>query len=318
MPEWPFFRHIRYWFLLVLVVLVVSALLWPSFRWGEHLLMTNVRNVALVQSLCLQPDCPVPTDDHLILKSEPGDDWRRSAGLNACQQLWLSRLYMAESPAKAATALEAAKACPRQDLVNAWGGNLAWAQGDRSLAYEFWSLLPASSLVRIGNRLILQEEVERGRTMLELVLERYGADLSGSNRRDLHTGLGHSYRAGGDWAKALHHYAQAVGLDPMDIESRFFLGMSLREDHQPDRALSVLEAGLDNLPVGRPGFVATYLVQLGLAYAAVGRTESALETFRSAQDWLAKERATWPETQRFIEEQIEGLVPQSKGHGQQP
>jgi len=232
--------------LLVCIVLAVIGLLVASFRLGKHLLPANLRNVALVQSLCLQADCLAPNDDRLILKSEPGEDWWEGTGLNACQQLWLSRLHMADSPAKAATALDAAKACPRQDLVNAWGGNLAWAQGDRRRASEFWSQLPASSLIRIGNRLILQEEVERGRAMLELVLERYAADLSISSRRDLHTGLGHSYRAGGRWADAVHHYTEALALNSVDIESRFFLGMSLREDQQPDSGISVLEAGLDH------------------------------------------------------------------------
>jgi tetratricopeptide (TPR) repeat protein len=286
-----------------ILLLVVSA---P----GENLLLTNLRNLALIRSLCRETDCATSVGGLWALHSEVGGAWRHGAGLDACQALWLSRLYSAESPVKAVAALETAKACPRRNLVNAWGGDLAWAQGDQDLAYDFWSQLPATSLSSGGYWLILQEEVQRGRTLLEIVERRYGFDLTFSQRLELYTRLGHSHRVEGKWAEAIRYYNLALDVDPMDTESRFYLGMCYRQNHQPHRALDVLEAGLGHLPPSRPGFASTYLVQLGLAYGEVGQGELAFETFRSAQEWLAEEKPPWPDLQRFIEEQMDALASQ--------
>jgi tetratricopeptide (TPR) repeat protein len=184
---------------------------------------------------------------------------------------------------------------------------LAWAQGDRSSARASWSQLPANSLIERGHGLLLQGDLERGRYLLQIVGEWYASDLSVVERSQLFNRLGDSYRLEGNWPQAIHYYTQALEVDSLDVEGRFHLGLSYRQNSQPDLAINLLEAGLEHLPSWRPGFVSTYLLQLGLAYKDVGRYASALAALRSAQEWLRDENPPWPDQQRFIDEQLKDL-----------
>lgn len=290
---------------------VAFALILAVSLMGRQPLRTNLQNLSLAHSLCWNIDCYSEGNPGLVLRLEPEDAWEQGKGLNVCQMVWLSRLRMSESPEAAEAALDVGIGCPRDELVTSWAGDLAWAQGHSHLATELWAQLPVDSLLGRGYQLMLDGDVERGRSLLEVVEERHGSELSVSQRWQLYTRLGHSYRIEANWPKAVDYYAQALNLTPSDTETRFFLGIGHLKNNHLDEAISVLTDGLDELPSARPGFVSTYLLQLGLAYKEAGQNELAVASLRSAQDWLQKESQPWPNQQRFIQEQLDWLVSQA-------
>jgi tetratricopeptide (TPR) repeat protein len=109
----------------------------------------------------------------------------------------------------------------------------------------------------------------------------------------------------GDWSRATDRYKAAHRLVPGSIEITFYLGMSYRQSGQPEKAVGILETGLDNLPANKPEFVSDYFVQLGLAYRESDAAAKAIPAFQQAQVWLGKLQTARPEQESFIQDLLD-------------
>lgn len=291
----------------ILALLATGLLL--LLTWDDEPVRANASNLTLAHSLCLDPTCNPRQDGAIGLLATLRGSWQQPDRLNPCQRLWLSRIQSPDSPDLALSTLETATSCPRKYLLWTWAGILAWNQGIRDKAGEQWAQLPASILVDRSYALMLAGDVERGRYILNLVLRDRESNLAKPLRQRLYARLGDSYRLEAQWPQAVPYYEQAFQLDPKDIETRFFLGQSLRGAGQPGKAVLVLEGGLIDLPEDREYFVSSYLVQLGLAYQDENRHTEAAKTLESAREWLAREDNPNQAELDFIQQLIDHLEP---------
>jgi tetratricopeptide (TPR) repeat protein len=275
--------------------------------WNGEPLKANANNLALAHSLCLDPTCYSNHDGELHVQSDPGPAWQHSDRLDVCQRLWLSRIQASTSPDLALSTLSDAASCPRKHLLWEWAGTLAWSRGLRKEAGVQWAQLPVNYLIEGSYALMVEGDLDRGRYILESVLHDHGLGLSQPMLTLLYAKLGDSYRLEAQWPQAATYYEQAWQLDPTNSEIRFYLGMSLREAGQAEKALPVLEGGLDGLPKDREYFVSSYSLQLGLAYQEVGRLAEAAKTFQSAKEWLEKEDSPAQTELDFIQQLIDHL-----------
>ena len=235
-----------------------------------------------------------------------------SNDLTACQMLWVSRLLASQSLESAKEAFGQAVDCRRQPLVVGWGGELAWLENDRDLAGQWWLKMDSGELVDWGYALLLDGGLEQGEFLLGLAVER-DSESSGQRPQQLSTApaadalfkLGHALRMRGDWSQATDRYEAAHRMAPENTEFAFYLGMSYRQIGQPEKAIAILEEGLDHLPSNKPGFASDYFVQLGLAYRETGSAAKAVTAFQQAQVWLDKLGTPRPEQEGFIQDLIE-------------
>jgi tetratricopeptide (TPR) repeat protein len=277
---------------------------------------TYLDNLRLLRALCLDDALDVPeerlTVQELPVCSLPAA-WRDGTAKDPCQKLWMSRLEAPGSLDQAGATLLEAGDCPRPDLVAAWSGELAWLQGDPQRAEEAWAQLSDKHLLGWGQSLILQNEMERARLMLDLVLRRGASEQGGPEMIRAMSILGDSLRLERRWDEASRYYEVVWRAKPGDSRTAFFLGMSYRHAGRPGEAVDVLEAGLESLSPVRPGAAANFHVQLGLVYAELGAADRAFQVFQTALDLL--DRAKEPNlTQRqFILKQLERLPNRPEG-----
>ena len=232
-----------------------------------------------------------------------------------CQLLWLSRVQASESLTIAQETFTQSTGCAREELVSAWGGQLAWLQNDRQMARHWWKNLSPSQIMNWGYALLIRDRTEEAKFLLELSLEQGGPNLSRLQSVQLLSNLGYEARLSEDWPQAIVYYQDALELAPEDASIHFRLGLSYRQNGQPQEAVRILERGLGHLPLTYYEFVSDYHVQLGQAYRESGRGEKALEAFQLAQAWLGKADSPSPERERLID----GLLDQSlKSHEGNP
>jgi tetratricopeptide (TPR) repeat protein len=252
-------------------------------------------------------------------QSEQADEWAHtwfSNDLTACQMLWASRLQASQSLESAKEAFGQAVDCRRQPLVVAWGGELAWLENDRQLARQWWQKMGTGDLADWGYALLLDERIEQGEVLLELAVEQEAGrsgqpsqwpltEPAASTGADALFRLGHALRMRGDWSQATDRYEAAHRMAPENTEVAFYLGMSYRQTGQPEKAVAMLEEGLEHLPTNRPGFVSDYFVQLGLAHRDGGSDAKAVKAFQQAKNWLDKLGTPRPEQEGFIQDLLD-------------
>ena len=117
----------------------------------------SLANIGLLKNLCDSangcPDLDVERADLAPVRPLPAA-WSDEEQLDGCQALWASRVAASESVEAAEEWLARAAECPREALVTWWTGHLAWLEGDKDLAMERWSHLPADYLIGLGHRRI--------------------------------------------------------------------------------------------------------------------------------------------------------------------
>jgi tetratricopeptide (TPR) repeat protein len=176
--------------------------------------------------------------------------------------------------------------------------------------------MSTEELIDLGYSLLLDGGIEQAELLLDLAVERDdGRNGQRSHRRsgeravvsaaDALFKLGHALRMQGDWSRATDRYKAAHRLVPGNIEITFYLGMSYRQSGQPEKAVGILEEGLDNLPANKPEFVSDYFVQLGLAYRESDAAAKAIPAFQQAQVWLGKLQTARPEQESFIQDLLD-------------
>lgn len=270
----------------------------------------NWQNITLAH--LADDDCSGAPSGGVLCSPEP-NGWADSNDLTACQMLWASRLRASQSLESAKEAFGQALDCTRQPLVIAWGGELAWLENDRQGARQWWQEMGTEELIDWGYALLLDGGIEQGEYLLDLVVER---DRERNGQRpgvgppegaaaDALFILGHAFRMRGDWSRATDRYKAAHRMVPENIEITFYLGMSYRQSGQPDKAVGILEEGLDDLPANQPEFVSDYFAQLGLAYRESGFAAKAVTAFQQSLVWLGKVRAARPEQESFIQDLLD-------------
>lgn len=231
-----------------------------------------------------------------------------------CQLLWLSRVQASESLTIAQETFAQSTGCAREELVSAWGGQLAWLQNDRQMARHWWKNLSPAQIMNWGYALLIRDRTEEAKFLLNLALEQGGPNLSRLQRAQLLSNLGYEARLSEDWTQAIAHYQDALELALEDANIHFRLGLSYRQNGQPLEAVRILEHGLEYLPLTYYEFVSDYLVQLGQAYRESGRVEEALEAFQQAQAWLAKADSPSPEKERLIDVLLDQSLKSREGN----
>jgi tetratricopeptide (TPR) repeat protein len=267
-------------------------------------LALNHHNITWVHNLCWDEACLAFKDGRLILRSGANFDRLLSNQVSPCQQLWVSRLRMAESSQAALGVLSDADHCPRPGLVAAWQGQLAWNIGELKEARDKWGKLPPNVLSEWAYQLLMQGDIDQGRFILDAALAAAGSSMPASQRYRLLMNLGHSYRFERSWARAVEYYQDAKSLAPDDAEITFYLGMSLRESGAYGEAINVLDRGRVFLTADRPYFASSYYLQLGLAYGSFDQPDRAVENLQAAKTWELREPQPNQEQIRFIENEI--------------
>jgi tetratricopeptide (TPR) repeat protein len=173
--------------------------------------------------------------------------------------------------------------------------------------WALWAAVPASVVIRNGYELIQNGRTEEGRALLKQVGSRLEEQLTRSEVRDLFMTLGHSYRVERDWPKAVDAYRRALEVGPRDEDAVYLLSMSLRENGNAGEARELLRDGLPLLKLGRPYFVSSYYLQLGLAEASLGDTAAALEAMQTAIEWELRAAAPNQAQVQFIRDEMERL-----------
>jgi tetratricopeptide (TPR) repeat protein len=325
MNRWKTLRKTSSLALYVGIAVVAVALLCTYWRPVRDAWSRNMQNVSLMHNArgdCTSASTASTPSSGVLCSSEqsgPADDWARSwfsNDLTACQMLWASRLHASQSLASAKEAFGQAVDCTRQPLVIAWGGELAWLENDRQLAKQRWQTMSTGDLVDWGYALLLDGRIEQGEFLLELAVDQLGGssdqlsqqfatEPAASAAANALFKLGHALRMHGDWSQAADRYETAHRMAPENSEFVFYLAMSYRQIGQPEKAVAILEEGLDNLPTNKPGFVSDYFVQLGLAYHESGSAAKAVKAFQQAQDWLDKLGTARPERDDFIQDLLD-------------
>lgn len=284
------------------VVLLVSCFLVGGARGFYHAWQVNLVSLNVLRGV--DNECEASKSVEWVLCAANAEKRSRSPMLQDgtdCQQLWQSRVQASESLTIAQETLDQITGCAREELVSAWGGQLAWLQNDRQRARQWWQNVRPGQIINWGYVLLIQGRTEEARFLLDLALEQGGPDLSRLQRVQLLSNLGYEARLAGKWSQASAYYQDALELAPEDADIHFRLGSSLRQDGQPQEAVRILENGLEHLPLTYYEFVSDYQVQLGQAYRESGKAEEALEAFQKALRWLAKVDSPSSEKRRMID-----------------
>lgn len=302
------------------IAVAVVSLLCTNWRTVRDAWSRNLQNVSLThlaEDSCTDASSAFASaSSGGVLCSSEQNRWADSNDLTACQMVWASRLKASQSLESAKDALGQAIDCTRQPLVIAWGGELAWLENDRQLARQWWQKMGTEELIDWGYALLLDGGIEQGEFLLDLAVERDGgrngqqpdrlsAEGAAVAAADALFKLGHALRMRGDWSQATDRYEAAHRMVPANTEITLYLAMSYRQIGQPEKAVLMLEQGLDNLTVNKPEFVSDYYVQLGLAYRESDSTAKAIIAFQQAQVWLGKLQAPRPEQESFIQDLLD-------------
>ena len=191
-------------------------------------------------------------------------------------------------PQEAEAALtKAVKTCPTDPDARRYYAEALWAKNARPEAVaqleEACRLSPEDTglRVRLAEMYLTMGRVDLARSTVEQVI-------------DLNPKLpaawairGRTMRAAGDLRQALADFHRALGYVPDDRLVLMEIAEVYRQLHQPQRALETLQSLADTYSPGDEPQQVCYL--LGLAYAALGRNDDAVDSLSMA---VARDRPT--------------------------
>lgn len=129
-------------------------------------------------------------------------------------------------------------------------------------------------LYELGRAQLLDGDIEKGKTTLQLFLTRIGPDEGGEARRAAHGEIARLFDEAGDMESAIGEYQKAIDALEDDPRPYISLGNYLRTKKLAAEAVQVLEAALVVMDSERRDpFV---LQELGLSHAAAGNDEHAV------------------------------------------
>ena len=293
-----------------LLLLIVMGVIGAGLGGGRQAWLRNTTSLVFARGV----DASCNGDDRgaLVLCAQQGQrispEEQVHGRMTDCQLLWLSRLQASQSLAAAATTFQEAQRCERVAHTSAWGGQLAWLQGDNASAKQWWRYLSPQQQVDWAYGELLVGDAGRGKQLLGGALER-GEEMSPELAAQAFSRLGLAYRSAGDWGRAVAAYEAAHRLDPNDAEIIFYLGMSYRLNGQASDAIVALQNGLSLvIPSRYNRFISDYYVQLGQAHQDSAQFPAAGQAYEEALAWLGKDDPVDESQVRFVRTLLQSVA----------